>query len=275
LAGELGLTPHVIAGMESGEAKVSKAVTREMEYRVAVAKSDAILRASGLPECPVANDLLRPYTDGMSTEEMVNRSKAVIAHFENCPTCKARSDYASKHAPPIPDFPTPFWFRPFAFTEDLLERLPALLRPPKDERGEARRIGVWLATFFSITSMTYAVVVALVRLATGGPSSNWWMESARAIAILPVVIFVGVFLAATVYDLTRPIASRFGGYLLRGALIPPAIYGSVGVALAFIQKDMRLSEGLTIALAICVIGTLVGAVMWVVDRARGRLQGES
>jgi DNA-binding XRE family transcriptional regulator len=270
LAGELGLTSHAIAGMENGDKKVSKAVTREMEYRVAVAKTDAMLKASGLPECPVADGLLRPYTDDMSTEEMVKRSKAVIAHYENCPTCKARSDYASKHAPPIPEFPTPFWFRPFTFMEGLLERLPAPLRPPKDDRGEARRLGTWLATFFSILSIGFALILAIARLASGGQNSSWWRESVGMIVTFPVAYFVGFFVAATVYDLTRPIAGRFGAYVLRGGLIPPAIYGSLGIALTFITKAIDLSPW-PIVVGLWVIGTLVGSVMWVVDRVRGNL----
>jgi hypothetical protein len=242
-----------------------------MEYRVAVAKTDAILKASGLPECPVAKDLLRPYTDDMSTEEMVKHSKAVIAHFENCPTCKARSDYASKHAPPIPELPSPLWIRPFAFMEDLLEKLPAPLRPPKGDRGEARRAAMWAATFFSTVAIGYALIVAIARLASGGASSSWWRESAGVIVTSPPAFFVGFFLAGTVYDLTRPISSRFGSYVLRGGLIPPALYGSVGIALALSTKDIRLSQWPTMVLALTIIGTLVGSVMWVIDRVRGNL----
>lgn len=271
LGAELGLTPHVIAGMENGEAKVPKAITREMEYRVAVAKTDAVLKVSGLPECPVAEELLRRTAEEMSADERLAQTKAVIAHFENCPTCKARSDYARKHGPPIPEMPSPFWIRAPEFMEGLLEKLPPLLRPPKDERGEARRVGIWMATFFSVVTIAYALIVAIGRLAAGGPSSNWWSESAKVIATLPAAIFVGSFLAATVYDLTRPIASRFRGYVLRGALIPPAIYASGGGALSFVTKEIRFSEWPWIVLALSLIGTLVAAVMWVIDRVRGNL----
>jgi DNA-binding XRE family transcriptional regulator len=273
MASELDLTPHVIAGIENGEARVPKGIEKELNYRVALAQRDAVLAASGLPECPVALKL-EQQLERLATNNVDEASKAVdavSAHMDSCPTCKARRAYAEKHAPPIPDMPLPGWMRGADYLERLVQRLPPPLRPPEGDNGEGRRTGVFIAASLSLLAIVIAVVGAVARLFAWGVASSWWRESLAIIAIVPLTYLVGFFLAGTVYDLTRPIARRFLGYVVRGGLIVPAVYGSVGLVAPLISKRASWSYWPGMVLAFGIIGALGGGMLWVVDRLKGKL----
>lgn len=270
MAGDLGLTPHVIAGIENGEARVPKSIARELDWRVAVAKRDAVLAASGLPECAVALKL-ESAMEGKSGDDMMKAVEALVAHVKDCPTCKARDEYAQAHAPAIPELPMPGWVRGLGLIEGLLERLPPPFRPSDGEKGKGRRIGVSMAAFFSLIAIAIGTFGAIAGLANNGFASSWWQQPLGIIVAVPLAYFVGFFLAGTVYDLTRPIARRFLGYVLRGLLIVPAIYGSVGFVLPFFDDKMHWSEWPYITLGFAIIGGVGGGLLWIVDRIRGKL----
>jgi transcriptional regulator with XRE-family HTH domain len=274
VAGELDLTPHVIAGIENGEARVPKDIEKELNWRVAVAHRDALLAASGLPECPVVLKLeeqLERLATNKTADEFEKALDAASAHMDSCPTCKARSVYAAKYGPPIPEMPLPGWMRAADYLERLVQRLPEAVRPPEGDKGEGRRIGVFIAAFFSLIAIGIALVGAIARLVAWGLGSSWWRESLAIIALVPLTYLVAFFLAGTVYDLTRPIARRFLGYVIRGGLIVPALYGAVGLVAPFISKRASWSYWPGMVLAFCIIGALGGGMLWVVDRLKGKL----
>jgi len=273
LAGTLDLTPHVIAGIEDGKARVPKAIEKQVRWLLALAKRDAILAASGLPECPVMTEFWRLEwsPDEQSNSERLKALETLRAHVENCPICKAREEYADKHAPPIPDMPQRGWMRGLDFLMSLDQRLPRPLRPPEGDDGEGRRMGIFGAAFFSVMAIGIAVFYAFARLAAWGVASNWWNESLAIIVLVPLAYFVGFFLAGTVYDLTRPMAGRLVGYVLRGGLILPSIYGSIGAVIPFVRPSYSWSYWPGTTLGLGLVGALGGAIMWGVDRSKGRL----
>jgi hypothetical protein len=252
-------------------------ITRDewaIRWLVALAQRDALLAASGLPECPVATELwrLERLAGEQGTAEQLKALGTLRAHVESCPTCRAREEYGAKHAPPLPDMPrVPGWIRALDFLTSLDERLPGPLRPPKGDDGEGRRMGLFSAGFLSVMAIAIAVVYAFARLAAWGPASNWWQESLTTIAIVPLAYLVGFFLAGTVYDLTRRMANRLVGYVLRGGLILPAIYGTIAAVLPLMRKDWSWSYWPGMVLAFGIVGALGGAMLWVIDRVKGKL----
>lgn len=270
IASDLGLTPHVIAGFESGAARVPKAIEMELNWRVAHAQRNAIFAASGLPDCPVALEFQRTAAVA-EQKDLLKAGEVFVAHMNNCPTCKAREEYLKRYAPPIPEMPMPASVRTVGHIESLLQRLPVPLRPPQGDKGEGRRMAVLIAVVFSLIAIAVALFGAVSGLAANGLASNWWREPLEIIATMPLCYLVGGFLAGTVYDLTRPIAHRFFGYVLRGGLMLPAIYGTVGVALPFFEKDMSWSDLPTMVLVFGVLGVVGGALLWVIHRLTGKL----
>jgi hypothetical protein len=252
---------------------VPKAIEEQVRWRLAFAQRDAILTASGLPECPVMTEFWRLEwsPDEQSNSERLKALETLRAHVENCPMCQARERYAGKHAPPIPDMPLRGWMRAVLYLFSLDQRLPQPLRLPEGDNGEGRRMALFVSAFFSLMATVLAVVYAFVRLAAWGLASNWWREPLAIIAIVPLAYFVGFFLAGTVYDLTRPMASRVVGYVLRGGLILPSIYGSIGVVIPFITPSYSWSYWPGTVMGLGIVGALGGAIMWGVDRSKGRL----
>jgi DNA-binding XRE family transcriptional regulator len=274
MADELGLTPHVIAGIENRNARVPKGIESKVNWLVAVAQRDAVLAASGLPECPVALKLeleLERAFDQRNLDDAEKADEALTTHSADCRACNALEEYANKHAPPIPDFPESVWLRPITYLLGLLERLPPPLFPSKGDQGDGRRMGVVMAAGFSAIAISVAVLTAIVRLAAWGLASAWWRESLAIIATVPLAYLVGFFLAGATYDLTRPIAHRFAGYVLRGALTLPAIYGAVGVAAPLVSNRAEWSYLPATMLGVTIVGALAGSMLWVIDLAKGKL----
>jgi hypothetical protein len=165
----------------------------------------------------------------------------------------------------------PILMRGIGFIEDLLERLPPSIRPPEGENGRGRRTGVGMAAFFSLIAIAIGTLGAFAAIASDGLASSWWQQPLGIIVAVPLAYFVGFFLAGLVYDLTRPIARRPWGYMLRGLLILPAVYGSVGLALPFFADDISWSAWPYVTLGFGIIGGIGGGLLWIVDRIRGKL----
>lgn len=268
LASELNLTPHVIAALETGNARIPKGIAHELSWRAAIARRDAKMKASGLPECTVVAALVKQLDD---TPDQLKVMQQIEAHASTCPVCQRREAYGREHVGPPPEMPMPGWIRTIGFLEDLPDRLPPGLRPPKGEGGKGRRAGIWMAAGFSAIAIVVAALGAISRILRDGPGSAWWQQSVGIALAVPLAYFIGFFLAGTVYDFTRRIADRFISYVIRGGLILPAVYGSVGAALPFLDKKFDWSSWPVITVAIAVVGAVGGAMLWIIDKIRGKL----
>src|SRR5687767_10103595 len=54
LAAELGITPHIVEAWERGSLAIPKDTALQLRWRTALEERQALIAASGLPECPTA-----------------------------------------------------------------------------------------------------------------------------------------------------------------------------------------------------------------------------
>jgi transcriptional regulator with XRE-family HTH domain len=223
LAAELGLTPPVVAAIERGERQAPKAAVRQLIWRAALARREAVLAASGLPECATLLQLQDAFAESANggRDKLIAAGEALSEHAGGCAVCQARDGYAASHAPPLPDPPLPAWMRVAArlkrAVDQLLGKLPGVMRPPPGEAGEGRRFAVFTAAAFSLLAIGIGVLAAISRLASRGWGSGWWREPLAIVALTPVGYFVGFYLAGSVFDATRRVRHQLMGYVIRGA----------------------------------------------------------
>ncbi|HET7456817.1 MAG TPA: helix-turn-helix domain-containing protein [Gemmatimonadaceae bacterium] len=270
LAAELGLTPHVVEAMERGKVRVPRDVGQLLAWRVASAEGDAVLAASGLPPCPVADAILAGAAD-KGPKAILAASKECVAHAASCPTCQARADHLARYAPPLPEFPLPWWVRAVGFLQHLPDRLPRPLRPPPGDASEGRRVAVVAAAGLSAFAAFVFTLFAVGQLSRGRFDASGLAEQLGALVVIVAGYFVGFYMAGWVVDLTRPIRHRFVGYVLRGALCALAIYGTIGVAMPIIDGSFDYKDVPPVTAIMSVIGAVAGAVLWVKDRVSGKL----
>lgn len=270
VAAELHLAPSVVAAWERGDLKVPRDTAALLAWRAALAEQEAVLAASGLPECPVAAELDRAAVAAVGGDAFDATAGALAAHADGCPACQARAAHLERHAPPLPELPVPRWARAVAWAAGLGDRLPPGLRPPAGEAGEGRRMGLLIAAAFSALAAAVVAVGFVALVATvGWPRLTW-----RDAAALPVIVtgyIVGFFLAGAAFDATRSIRHRFGGYVLRGALAAGAIYGTIGLAMPLIDSEARLGDVPLFAGLFAAFGAVAGAVLWIRARLTGKL----
>lgn len=132
-------------------------------------------------------------------------------------------------------------------------------------------MGLLMATVFSAIAIIIAAAGAFSALMSQGFLSIWWREPILIATAIPVAYFVGFYLAGSAVDLTRPIRHRFIGYVVRGSLAVPAIYGSIGFSMVVIDSEMTLREWPFITGIFGVIGAFGGALLWAIHRIRGKL----
>ena len=272
-AAELGVTPHVVAAWEEGSVKVPSKLAAEVRWQAAVAERQAVVAASGLPECRIATAQSHAM-EGLTGEALVSAIEKFNAHSAACATCQARVAYADQHGPPMPDLPMPAWVRVVNRLIGAYDRLPAPIRPPDGERGHGRRMGLFFGAAFS----ALAVVIVLAWSITRGASGGSWLEGGKALAVISVGYFVGFYLAGFVYDLLHPIGESLIGYMLRWGLGATMVYGTIGLLMPFLDADYDtpLPGRLVPAAFIGVIWSLIGAGMWVKRRwARKRAAGDA
>src|SRR3954470_480116 len=100
MASELNLTPHVITAIEKGEARIPRSIAKNVAWMAAAANADAIMAASGLPECPVVAAFDNNAND--SADAALKKLEALETHIKACPICQAREAYGRAHVPPLP-----------------------------------------------------------------------------------------------------------------------------------------------------------------------------
>lgn len=271
LAKTLEISPHDVTEIENGRKRVPKATARELEWRLADARRDAVMAASGLAECPVAVEFEKQ-VDGLSGDEGLKVLEEFAAHVEYCVICKAREKYATRHLAPVSQIPHPLWARAFDWMTCAPDRLPASIRPPEGSSGEARRFVLSIAFYVYAVCIAFALLIAIFGLIAHGSASSWWQSPLLAATILPFAYVAGSLLAATVVDLTRPIANRFWGCVIRGGLILPAFVGIFGPSVGIVQtRTAMFGQWPIILLTLGAIGSFGGSLLWVVHWVRGKL----
>src|SRR5688500_7790760 len=159
LAADYNVTPHVVAAWERGTLRVSRDIAQQLRWRVAIVERQAVIAASGLAECRVAESLDQAAV-GRKGQALVEAWDRLKEHGDSCPVCRARVEYVELHGPALPELPMPWWARLFIAINALIDRLPAGLRPPDGVQGKGRRMGLWAGFAFS----ALAIVIVLVTL---------------------------------------------------------------------------------------------------------------
>ena len=270
---------EIEAGRRRADGEVAWRV-RSAVYEVEHARTMA---ACEVPECAIATRLAADAERALAEMEARSDSSrglrngdfdavdeattAMARHAERCATCRARAEWAKRHAPkpPQPEFES---LPQFAWTEWLVAWLPPPLRPPEGVAGAGRRGSLGLSLPLGVL-----VVVRQVGMALGFVTP-WRTDVAppehpilRGL-ILATAFVVGGWLAGWAVDATRPVRHRFLGALLRGVSVPLAGVVPLSVALS-LTNGFEFSLTKPIILLPVVLGLVVCVVLWVRDRVRG------
>jgi hypothetical protein len=137
-------------------------------------------------------------------------------------------------------------------------------------QGEAyfwRRAGLATAYFFS--------VIVLAETTVGLIAGNWsrhdLLSAAKFIALVIPGYVAGFFVAGWIWDATRRVQHRLIGYITRGALGIAALYAAIGVIMPYTAPSMTYANIWGLPLIMGTVGGIAGGMMWIIDRARGRL----
>lgn len=267
---EYNVTPNVIEAFERGSVKIPSTIARDIRFRSAMQERQAVLAASGLPECSVAVGLDRAVA-GKKGAELIAATDEFLEHVKSCEMCRERREYVERHGPPLPELPTFLFFRIGGWAGALLSRLPGALRPPQGNAGNGRRIGFLMGGALSALACAMVLLDTIARVTHLGWAPRWWQEPVALGVIIPAY-FVGFYLAGWVWDALRPVHDRFIGYVLRWGLAGVAIYGAIAVAMPFLDDEpMSLQESLGFIEYIGAVWALIGAGLWVKDRLWGKL----
>jgi hypothetical protein len=240
------------------------------EYAAAHARRQEILDKSGLPVCETAEALVNA-ARGLEGDALLAALKAISAHADQCPVCRARHEYAERHGPPLPPMPLPISMRVIMGLSAFAETLATALGVPPGDAGKGRRMGIGLAVYFTVIAATMVTLGGVSSLLRGNWASFSRGWSPALILLIPLAYFVGFFLAGGVFDLTRGVSKRFIGYLTRGAIGTAALYGAMVPVVMFTDKSSRGVFTWVFPLVLGAVGGLAGSAMWVLDWARGRL----
>lgn len=141
LSAELGLTPDVVKGWESGLVRVPNRVAKDLQWRRALQDREEALLTSGLPDCE--------WMVAWEKEETPDDTKAHAAYMERadkhlkvCPVCNAREQFVAARFGEMPKPPLPAWMTALGWVAIRVEKLPEWARP-----------GVWIGLAFGAYSM--------------------------------------------------------------------------------------------------------------------------
>jgi DNA-binding XRE family transcriptional regulator len=271
MAQELSLSPSVVDALESGSSPVPWEVAWALRARL-MAEQQRVLDGSGLGECPRAEALdaaFRAAYQGHDEAAGYRAADALLAHQRRCHLCRARAAYARAHGASEPGLSLPWSVRVIGWGDVMADRLPRILRPPADVRGEYRRMSLFAALLLSLSSAG-AIAAGrgdrLVRALAGQAhdlDTGTWLA---LLACLVPALFAGCWLAGTAWDLTHRIRDRFAGYVMRGAAVPAALYGTAAALTRLVVTGGTLDiyDYRGDVLTGVVIGSLSGAVLWIV-----------
>ncbi len=92
LADLVEVTPGVLDDWERFDTKIPKETAQRLQWAIWTVRQEKILERSGLPECEQVKALGEDHAD----------LQVILRHLGDCDVCRARADYARKHAPPVP-----------------------------------------------------------------------------------------------------------------------------------------------------------------------------
>jgi transcriptional regulator with XRE-family HTH domain len=269
LSEEVGLLPAEVEALEAGSLPVPPVTAETVRMLVAFDERQAILRASGLPECGELRAMEAGFTAaaGRGGEARDLAIQAMLSHEAECPVCQARVAYLQAHAPPMPRVELPLWMRALTWLGGFADRLPAPLRPPPGPRGEYRRFGIVMGAYLTAFATALIGIGIAVELVTGSAGEDSALGFAPALPLLAAAYLAGGYVAGAVWDATRGIRHRLIGYVLRGAGTAAAMYGAMGVMVPLVDDEaMPPLVYLAAVGGLTVFGALAGAGKWMKDR---------
>ncbi|HEU4882740.1 MAG TPA: hypothetical protein VFT45_10855 [Longimicrobium sp.] len=266
---EIGILPAEMEALEAGSLSVPAETAEIVRMLAALDERQAILRASGLPECARLDELEAGFAAVAAAggEAREYALQTLVAHEAGCPVCQGRVAYLNEHAPPMPDLHLPLWMRAFGGLARLGDRLPAPLRPPPGPAGEHRRMGVFIGGYLTVFAVLLVAMSVVLELVAGRRGEDSVLEFAPVLPVLTVAYLVGGYVAGAAWDATRRIRHRFIGYVLRGAGTAAALYGAMTMVLPLLKDvDIPVLGYLAGVGILTVFGGLAGAGKWLKDR---------
>ncbi|HEU0015489.1 MAG TPA: hypothetical protein VFQ45_17535 [Longimicrobium sp.] len=259
-----GRDPRVLDAAARGERGVPRRVAALLRWQLALHEQQRVMEESGLPACPVLDALDARFPGSGDMDRFEDWSMERDAHTAACPLCRARQAYAERHAP-LPPYPHPPFFRLMG----LGDRLPAPLRPPDGAAGRFRWLGLAMASVVSAYALLVLAATLAWAVATGGLDGAKLRESGVLLGLVPG-FFLAFYLAGWSLDATRPIARRFWGYVLRGALATSLVYGVILAAYRLAAGGLDPVRLLLVFALFAGVGALGGAGWWARDRITAR-----
>lgn len=269
LSEEMGILPAEVEALEAGSFPVPAETAENVRMLAVVEERQALLRASGLPECAELGAMEAGFTAAAERggEARDLAIQAMLSHEAECPVCQARVAYLQAHAPPMPRMDLPLWMRALGGLGGLADRLPAPLRPPPGPRGEYRRFGIVMGAYVTVFATAVIGGGIVVELVTGRAGEDSALGFAPALPLLAAAYLVGGYVAGAVWDATRGIRHRLMGYVLRGGGTAAAMYGAMMPLLPLLQDEaMPPLVSLSAVAGLAGFGVLVGAGKWMKDR---------
>ena len=269
LSEEVGILPAEVEALEGGSLPVPAATAENVRMLAVLEERQALLRASGLPECAGLGAMEAGFTAAAwrGGEARDLAIQAMLSHEAECPVCQARVAYLEAHAPPMPRMDLPLWIRVLGGLGGLADRLPAPLRPPPGPRGEYRRFGIVMGAYVTAFVTALIGIGIAVELVTGRAGEDSALGFAPALPLLAAAYLVGGYVAGAVWDATRGIRHRLIGYVLRGGGSAAAMYGAMGVMIPLLDNDAMPPLLYVAGVAgLTGFGAVAGAAKWMKDR---------
>lgn len=289
-ASELHLLRYELEEMESG----ARAVTPGVAYEVRVALVNHA-RARLAAECalPRCDDGLRLHArveraqrklaergvagdaDEVAKDFSIRYTTAAVAeHEKSCATCRARNEFLLRHAPPMPLRPAFLYEAPASGLlgplAAMARRLPAFLQPAPGNAGAGRRAAAGYAILIAFVGSCITLGRVGEQLVHGELVASL-RHLARFGLAIPVVLLMCA-IGGALWDAAQRRRHRFVGYLMRGGMYAPFTIGAGLMAFTFADdKPLRAPILAAMIALIAVVGVAVGALVWVIDRARGRI----
>ncbi|HEX6372344.1 MAG TPA: hypothetical protein VF006_25720 [Longimicrobium sp.] len=269
MAEEVGILPAEVEALEAGSLPVPAETAANVRMLAALEERQAILRASGLPECGELGAMEAGFTAAAERGEEARglAIQAMLSHEAECPVCQARVAYLQAHAPPMPWMELPLWMRALGGLGGLADRLPAPVRPPQGPRGEYRRFGIVMGVYLTVFASAVIAIGIVGELVTGSAGEESALRFALGLPLLAAAYLVGGYVAGATWDATRGIRHRLIGYVLRGGGTAAAMYGAVGLMLPLLEDEAMPPLAYLAGVGVLTgFGALVGAGKWMKDR---------
>ena len=207
LADDLGVSVDMVVAWEAGARKMPFKHKRSFNWFVAAAERAAAIEQSGLPECEwmkrLDNEVLA------DPDKVAANLRELEQHQDECPTCRARTQYLDERFPPLPPFPLPWWQRALGPILDL-----------DDDRLPGRRVVALSAT---------VPLLFLLGWLLGFAPRSWPFGVVAYFAALGVAVICGIGLYRGLRPLHR--LGPVGRWLARSVAGVIAMVGFVSIVM--------------------------------------------